>query len=459
MELTNKANPIKQFNRAQRTNKMAIDCQTLRNDLARETPIFKDAFLDDFISDMVNVPYVGRHQTEVWDYETDRVYFDKVHVMQPNYLTDWQTIDTSECGTDPCNPPSAFIGWGTTRDSAVMEQIKLRSKVFCSVQLAGVPKVQKQVAQILKNVRQIPIGFTGDFVRTRTVSYNDTLQICGKAFSTFAITTGNTATNLKTINLGSTANLPTSQLTWQYLKYKGQELGLKGYDKMSGMGAGMRNIITHSLTWNTLVEQNPEIKSMLHLVGVKDVSPLYKLESGINADPFGNFAPTFDEHQPRFQHAGNGLLQRVLPYLNSPATTGEKPIVNPSWLDAQYAISVINHPQAALVYTGKPTKINELIPTVNSSMWGDWSFVNNQGILKGYNPDGTTCEYNNETQQYFYWLIQLRLGFEYDQRELNMPILHLIDGSGKNCMVDEPVCGTVQYQYQDYSGDPDYCQA
>jgi hypothetical protein len=34
-----------------------------------------------------------------------------------------------------------------------------------------------------------------------------------------------------------------------------------------------------------------------------------------------------------------------------------------------------------------------------------------------------------------------------------MPILHLIDGSGKNCMVDSPVCGAnPQYvpQYDNY---------
>lgn len=433
---------------------MATSCATLRSNLAYQTPLFAEAFLDDYISDMVNAPYVGRHQTEVWDYETDRIYFDKIHVMQPNYLTPWQVIDASECAANsPCDPPSAFIGFGTTRDSAVLEQIKLRSQPFCLEQLARVPKIGAQMKAIYKVVRNIPLGFTGDFVRARTVSFHDLLQICGNAFSTFAITSVNTSTNCSTINVG-TANLPTSELTWQYLRYLSMVLGLRGYDSDSGLAKGMRNLITHSMTYQKLVGLNPEIRSQLHLVGVKDVSPLYELGTGINADPFGPVAPTFDEHQMRFQDSGGGVLQRVLPYLNTPATTGEKPIENPAWVNAIYAISVFMHPKATKVYTTKPKKIHEMVPEVNSAMWGSWDFINPQGVIQWNNPDGTVCTKNNEDQSWFYWLSKLQLGFEYDQRNLVMPILHLIDGSGKNCMVDSPVCGAnPQYvpQYDNYA--------
>jgi hypothetical protein len=439
---------------------MATSCTALRVNLARQTPVFAEAFLDDYISDMVNVPFVGRHQSEVWDYETDRVYFDKLHVEQANYLTPWQVIDASECAANsPCDPPSAYIGYGSTRDSAVMEQIKLRSQLFCLEQLARVPKIGQQMKQIYKVIRNIPLGFTGDFVRARTVSYHDSLQICGSAFGTLAITSLNTTPNLSTINLGGAGNLPTSQLTWQYLTYLSQILGLRGYDRDSGIAKGMRNIITHSKVWQNLVGQNPEIKSQLHLVGVKDVSPLYELGTGINADPFGPYAPTFDEHQIRFVTNGGGLLQRVLPYLNTPATTGEKPIYNSAWLNSRYGLSVISHKMATKVYTTKPKKIHEMIPQVNSAMYGAWDFVNPQGALIYPAEDGTVCTKNNETQQWFYWLCLLQLGFEYDQRDLNMPILHLID-AGQGCMVDSPVCGDApQYVVQNYEGGPDVCDA
>lgn len=438
-----------------------MDCARIRDNLAYQTPLFQETFLDDYISDMVNAPYIGRHQTEVWDYETDTIFYDKIHVMQPNYLTDWQVIDASECSDDsPCCPPAACIGFGTTRDHAFLEQLKLRSQLFCLEKLARIPKIGKQMAKIYKVVRNIPIGFTGDFIRARTVSYHDRLQICGANFASLAITTGNTATTLSTIDVGAVANLPTSELTWQYLMYQSTVLGMRGYDQDSGLSKGMRNIIVHPRTWQKLVGQNPEIKSQLHLVGVKDVSPLYELGTGINADPFGPYAPTFDEQQARFQLRSATVLERVLPYLNTPATTGERPIENPSYVDAKYAISVITHPKASKVYTTKPKKIHEMIPEVNSAMYGSWAFVNPQETnFRWENPStGLDTTVNNEAQTWFYWLCVLQLGFEYDQRDLVMPILHLIDGSGKCCMVDSPVCCDPQYVNQDqYDFCPEEC--
>lgn len=438
---------------------MAYSCDKIRSNLALQTPVYDSVFLDDYVSDMTVAPYLGRHQTEVWNYEASTIFYDKIHVGQPDYLTPWAQINGAECGINPCEPPNSFIGFGSTRDSAFMEQITLRSQPFCLQQLMTVPHVGQQIGKIYRIVRKIPLGFSGDFVRTRIVSYHDELQICGSSFSSFAITSSNTATNLTTINLGSAGNLPASELTWQYLTYFSQRLGLNGYDMNSGIANGMRSLVTHQRTWMKLVGQNPEVKSLLHLEGVKDVSPLYQMGKGVNADPFGNFVPTFDEHQVRFQHSGSGLLQRVLPYRNDPATTGEKPVFNPSWLNARYALSTIIHPQASVVYTSKPKKIHEMVPTVNSAMWGQWTFINPQGVIQWYNPDGTTCTKNNDQQFYFYWLCHLQLGFRYDQRELVVPILHLIDGSGKDCMVNSVVCGDApSYSVQDYSDNPIMCE-
>lgn len=437
---------------------MAISCSKIRTNLARQTPVYDEVFLEDFISDMVNEPFMGRHQTETWTDGKDQITYDKISVEQPDYLTAWKRRDGSECATGACDPPRTFVGYGTTRDTAFMEQIILNSQPFCLDQLRTIPNLSGQIAMIYKVLRQIPMGFNGDFLRTRFLSYHDTLQIAGSSFNTLAVTTANTAPNLVTLNLGSNALLPTSELTWPILQYYGQLLGMRGYDEKSGLAKGMRNLVTHSRTYFKLVGDNPEIRSMLHLVGVKDVSPLYQMGTGVNADPFGNFAPTFDEKQVRFQNSGSGLLQRVLPYLNTPATTGEKPIVNTAWFNARYALSYILHPQAAVLYTPAPKKIHELIPTVNSAMWGQWDFKNPDGTITIPQKDGTTCTKNNDLQWWFYWLCYLEAGFRYNQRDLVMPILHLIDGAGKDCIVDSPVCGSAPlYVQQDYTGGPDVC--
>ena len=444
---------------------MSFDCDKVRTNLAYQTSVYDEKFLEDYISIMVNEPFMGRHQTRTWEDGKDELFYDKVHVQQPDYLTPWQRIRAGsgdagdpECG-NPCEPPRTLVGFGTTRDSAFMQQKDLQSQPWCLQQMRGVPHIGQQIAEIYKILRMMPTAFIGDFLRTRFTSYHDTLQIAGSSVGTFAITSANTDENLTTINLGSTANLPTSKLTLTYLEYLSQQLGMNGYDQNSGLPAGMRNLVTHSRTYQQLVGTNPELRSQIYPQAIGALSPLYKVGVGLNANPFGPWSPTFDEKQVRFQTNGNGLLQRVLPYLNTTATTGGKPIVNPAWFNARYAISYILHPKAAILYTPAPKKIHESVPSVNTAMFGKWRFVNPEGLIQWSNPDGTTCTKQNDMQFWFYWLCHLEAGFRYDQRELVMPILHLIDGAGASCIVNEPACGSAPaYVVQDYSGDPVMCE-
>lgn len=437
---------------------MAFDCEATRTNLARQTPVYDEKFLQDFISIMVNEPFMGRHQTRTWEDGKDTIFYDKVHVPQPDFLSPWQRINSEECG-NACDPPRTYVGVGTTRDSAFMEQKILQSQIFCLTQLRGIPHVGQQIMEWYKILRTLPQSFIGDFLRTRFTSYHDTLQIAGSAFSTFAITTANTDVGLATINLGAVGNLPTSKLTLPILEYYSQLLGMRGYDAESGLPAGMRNLVTHSRTYQQLVGTNPELRSQIYPQAIADLNPLFKVGKGINADPFGFLAPTFDEKQLRFQTAGNGLLQRVLPYLNTASTTGNKPIVNPAWFNARYAISYLLHPKAAILYTPAPKKIHDMVPTVNSSMFGKWSFKNGDVLIYN-NPDGTTCTEQNDQNTKFYWMASLEAGFRYDQRDLVMPILHLIDGAGSSCVVDEPVCGSApQYVEQpDDNGGVELCE-
>lgn len=438
---------------------MAISCQLLSTTLARQTPVYDKEFLKDFISDMPGAPFVGRHQTETWEDGAEIRVFDKVHVGQPDYTVGWNKRVSGPSGNAECAntmPGSQFISGGTTRDQYFTENKVLKSQLWSLDQLRGVPNLAGQIREMYRNIRRIPMGFTADYLRTRFLSYNDTLYICGSNFTEMPLTTSNVDANGNTIQVGG--SLPTSDLTLTYLNYYQQSLGMKGYDIESGMAKGMRSLVTHQRTYQRLVGLNPEVKSQLHLVGVKDVSPLYQIGVGVNADPFGSFAPTFDDHQLRYQDAGNGLLTRVLPYTNVAATTGLKPQINPAYLNARYGISYVIHPKAATLFTPKPKKVHEMIPTVNSAMWGTWDYINEK-VLFYLNQDGTTCQINNELQWFFYWLCYLELGFKYEQRPLVLPILHLIDGAGKACMVDNPICGNEPQYYQYSTNDnPPVCQ-
>jgi hypothetical protein len=450
---------------------MAILCSLLATTLARQTPVYDEEFLKDFISDMPGAPFVGRHMTETWEDGAEVRVFDKVHVGQPDYTVGWQRRIGAECANSGM-PPRQFISGGTTRDEYWTENKLIASQLWDLDQLRTIPNLKDQIKEMYRNIRRIPMGFTADYLRTKFLSYHDTLYICGSSFLEMPLVTGftldpttglpvlsggaNIDANANTINVGG--SYPTSDLSLSYLNYYQQKLGMRGYDIESGMAKGMRSLVTGQRTYQRLVGLNPEVKAQLHLQGVKDVSPLYQIGTGINADPFGSFAPTFDDHQLRYQDAGNGLLTRVLPYINVAASTGLKPTENPAWLNARYGISYVIHPKAATLFTPKPKKIHDMIPTVNSSMWGTWQYINDR-VLYYVNQDGSVCQIDNVLQWKFFWLCYLEYGFKYEQRKLVLPILHLIDGAGQACTVDVPICGAApQYFQYSTSDNPPICQ-
>lgn len=438
---------------------MAFDCNSIRTNLARQTPVYDEMFLQDIKP--IDSPVLGRHETEAWEDGTgDTHFFDRIHIGQPDLSNSWQRIDAGEC-ENACAPPRVLVAFGTERNSYYKEQMVLQSQPFCLTQMRHQTKPGAQIAEIYKGLKKLPDIYNTDFIRVHATDFAPTIQICGDDFATFTpdvTPPGNIGGQLTTINLGGTGNLPQSELTWPYLNYLGTALQLEGYDTESGLAEGMINLITGIRPWFKLTNGNEALKNMMALTNPEQASILYKLGYGIQ-QPYGNVAPTLDKQQIRFQHMGSGVLNRVYPYINVATTTGIKRQVNPAYLNARYALSFIWHKKAIKIWTPSFKKISESIPSVNSSLYGKWSFINNQGLIQWENPDGTTCTKNNDQQLWFYWLCALEMGFEYKYPEILMPILHLIDGSGKDCMTNSPVCGDApQYVAQDYSDDPDMCE-
>lgn len=443
---------------------MATSCSSLRTNLAAQTPVYENFFLLDYKP--LDAAFAGRHLTEAWTMGTgDTHLYDKVTIGQPNMQVPWQTISATECGTSsPCNPPVVNVAFGTVRQQTQMQQLRLNSQVFCLTQLRYNTKPSEQIASIMKGLKQIPMMYTDDFLQVEAFKNATTIQICGSSFGTFTpdVTPPTTNVNgqLTTIILGSTGALPTSQLTWPYLQYLGMQLMLQGYTQGgSGLPSNMYNLITDITAWFNLTNGNDSLKNMMALQDWRGSSPLYKIGEGITV-PYGNFAPTMTAFPIRFEHVGSGTLQRVQPYLNTTGTTGTQRIINPAWLNARYQLSWIWHPKACKLRTADFARVNEMVPTVNTAMFGKWTFINNQGILPYTMPDGTSCSYDNTDQNYFFWRSAMELGFQYLYPEWIMGIIHLVNGSGKDITVDSPVCGTAPaYTPQDYSDSPLVCIA
>lgn len=438
---------------------MAYNCDEFRTNLAAQTPVFDEMFLAELKP--MDSPVTGRHETGAWEDGTgDTHFFDRIHVGQPDLSQEWQRIDAAEC-ENACSPPRVFVGFGTERNSYFKEQMQLQSQPFCLTQMRHQTKPAQQVAEIYRSLKKIPDVYNTDFIRVNAFKRAPEVQIAGSTFGTFvpdSTPPGNISGQLTTVNLGGAGNLPTSELTFTYLDYLTTILALEGYSTGSNLADGMYNLITDPRVWFKMTNGAQSLKDMMALTEPQQASALYKIGQGIQK-PFGNIAPTLDKQQIRFQDMGGGVLNRVYPYTNVATTTGIKRQVNTAWVNARYGLSFLWHPRAIKIWTPSYKKLGVLIPSVNSSFYGRWNFVNPQGVIQIENPDGTICTHNNDDQRFFYWLVNLELGFEYKYPEILMPILHLIDGSGKDCTVDSPVCGDApQYVAQDYSNNPDMCE-
>jgi hypothetical protein len=185
----------------------------------------------------------------------------------------------------------------------------------------------EQVGGWYEKLREIPMMFNSAFIQSRTFVGGTTVLIADNRFGTFTPTTANTSRDLVTINLGSTAALPQSELTIPFLDYWSTILFLNGYGTDSGLGAGMINLITHSRVWHKLWYANPAIRDMIRIDNVAAASPLFKLGAGISSNPLGNYAPSLSEFQIRFQDLGNGTLEQVFHFLEQQSFASEVIVV------------------------------------------------------------------------------------------------------------------------------------
>ena len=392
---------------------MADACDAFRTNLAEQTPVYDEAFLQDYKP--LNSAVMGRHQTGVWKTGSgDTHTFDRVTVGQPNLQNPWQRVSATSC-ENACEVPRVFVGGGTLRDTYFPEELVLQSQTFCLTQLEHSTKPGEQMREWLRKIKMLPEMYVSDFLRVHAFDMNPAVQIASMpTFPTFVPSTGaggNISGMLTVINLGAAANLPTSRLTWTYLNYLSTQLDLDGYHEAdSGLGVDLFNLITDKRTWFNLTNGAPELKNMMALTTSQQASPLYKIGSGVQK-PYGNIAPTLDTRQIRFEHAGNGVLYRVEPYQNTPATTGTRPIANSAWINARYGLSFLWHPMAIKLWTKDFKRISELVPSVNSAMYGKWSLVNDP-VLMAQQPDGTICTLRNDRRLYFYWLASMYLGFQ-----------------------------------------------
>lgn len=431
---------------------MAWSCNAYYDYLFDRTPHFDEDVLRDWYP--TDDAWIGQVATGAWDSFTGTQHsYDRIHVAAPDMSGAWSVFYTQDgtCVNNACAPSEVVVGWGSTRKTYDRYRKSYTTHPLCFDQINTRAKAKEQMAQILRGLKDITKMIQADYLRTAAVMFSDTLHIAGSNMTEFALSAGAFSGNMLTLNLGSTANLPSSELTIQYLSRFYEPLQFNGYFKGKYVPNGLFKLITDPVTSQQLTQMNPALVSGFKFDNFQKGGELFKygMSQGI-----GNFGIAWDGFPARFYHTNNGILRRVWPYENAAATIGQKPVVSTQYIKAPYQISYIWHPQAMRRFVPNMTPVNPEMPFLTRDLAGKWNFMggNRDRTLIVTDPTtGTQCSIDNKrgNQGLFFADFENAVKFEYP--EWTRCILHQRD---PGCVNDLPSCSTPPaYTIQTW-GDP-----
>jgi hypothetical protein len=434
---------------------MAWTCNSYFDFLFDRSPHFdEDVLVDWFPTDDA---WIGQVMTGAWDAFTGTTHvYDRMHVGTPDLSQAWDTFDMqdSNCVVGACAPNEISVAWGSTRKTYNRERKSYTTNVLCFDQIDTRAKAKEQMAQIVRGIKEITKMVQSDYLRRNALMQDDILYIAGNALSQQNITPSMFTGAAATINIGGSANLPTSMLTIQYLQRFYEPLQFTGYFKSKYVPNGMFKLITDPITSQQLVQANPALISNFKFTDFQKGGELFKY--GMSS-AIGNFGIAWDGYPMRYNFNPNtGLLQRVFPYVNVAATIGIKPQVATEYILAPYQISQIWHPEAMrrLVPDLKP--VHPEMPFLTRDLGGKWNF-NMDPVLVVKNPTtGDVCTIDNKRRNQGLWFADFENAIKFERPELTRSILHQRD---PGCVTDMPSCSTAPaYVTQSYSDVNPICQ-
>lgn len=436
---------------------MAWSCTTFYDFLFDQSPHFdKDILKDWFPTDDA---WMGHIATIPWDSFTGTTHvYDHVHVGAPDMSQAWQSFDTqsTNCVANACTPTAISVGWGSTRKTYSRERQRYETNVLCFDQMNTRAKAKEQLSQIIKGIKELTTMIWSDYHRRNALMQSPTLYVCGAALGTVALSAASFTGGLATLLLGSSANLPTSNLTIQYLQRFYEPLQGNGYFKSKYVPNGIFKLITDPITSQQLVQLNPALVSNFKFTDFTRGGELFKY--GMSAG-IGNFGISWDKFPARFYHTHDGIMLRVWPYVNAAATVGIKPTFNDKWVKAPYQLSYIWHPEAMKRAVPSLTSVHPEMPFLTRDLGGKWNFTGPQSdVISVTDPTtNTTCVIDNKARNQGLWWADFESGFKFEYPEWTVPILHQRD---PGCVTDNPACSTPPaYVTQDYSDVNPVCPA
>jgi hypothetical protein len=372
--------------------------------------------------------YTSLYENVSWDSFTGTEHrWDRVHVAMPNDGGDWEQMDAGACNMNICDPQVRQIDWGVERKSFFKFRRSYKTRIICLDQIRHVEEAANQLEAIWKGLAKVPEYIIADWMKFQMVQGANLIYICDSTVAPFLPTPSTFTSGLNTINLGSSANLPGSKLQMPFLMRQVEPLMLQGYFDGSFTPAGTFKVVTDIQSQYELCQGNPALSAMYDAADFEKGGKFYKY--GVMAG-CGNFLFAIHPYLPRFNHVGNGVLQRVWPYQNLGTTVGLSPTVDAQYANATYQISGIVHRKARTVYVGEIPSIHPRMQFGSRDLFGKWSWIND-AYLEGFDPNtGVVCKVENPRRNKGYFLADFEAGVQNTRPELEAMILHKREPQG-----------------------------
>ena len=325
--------------------------------------------------------------------------------------------------------------------------MRYQTNVLCFDQIDTRAKAKEQMGQIVRGIKDITKIVQSDYLRRNALQQTDNVYIAGAGLEFIANSSSLYTGAAVTMNIGGAANLPTSQLTIQYLQRFYEPLQFTGYFKSKYVPNGMFKLITDPITSQQLVQANPALVSNFKFSDFQKGGELFKY--GMSS-AIGNYGIAWDGYPIRFYWDPNDLvLRRVFPFDNISATIGIKPEVSSQYITAPYQVSYVWHPEAMrrLVPDLKP--VHPEMPFLTRDLGGKWNFCMDPTLVVTDPTTGDTCTIDNKARNQGLWWADFENAIKFERPELVRAILHQRD---PGCVTDMPACSVAPaYVQQSYS--------
>lgn len=345
----------------------------------------------------------------------------------PNDAGDWEPMNPDACTMNICDPQTRQIDWGSTRANFSKFRRSWKTRILCLDQIRHIEEAAQQLEGIWKGLMKVPEYVKSDWLKFQQVSGANVIYICGSADTQVTVTSAMFTGGLNKMDLGGAGNVPTSKLSMPYLMRRIPPLMYNGYFDGEFTPAGKFKLYTDIQTAYELCNGNPALTDMYDAADFEKGGKYFQYGAMMGC---GNFMLTIVPYPARFYHTGSGVMQRVWPFQNKPATIGLTPILDPQYENAPYQISVLPHRKARTIFVGEIPSVPSPWKFGSRDLWGKWQWIN-QDMLSAYDPNtGAACTMDNPRHNKGYFLVDFEAGVENARPELECVILHQREPQG-----------------------------